>query len=587
MEKEPKFMSRIAIFLRCLMKELLNPVIYLVSLMVGALINLLQSGMIFYSWAPYVIPILIQILTRSWLSFRNRNNERLMSISSERDEPSFICDINGNFLVTSGRPAEYLKSEGITDLSSFFGGDSRADPPNLAEALKSGQVIEMESPVLNRIFAVRSRESIEGWMIWLIDVTDRQQLDRRLEGIDKFRQYILRDLETVAREEDIDERTAQLILSDGWRAVFIAMADNRNYEKATALIGYAFKIEEGEIVSSPAVRIEKESDAPVWRSLKDNNRIIARRSDFISDDEWEASYPLHPAVRSFLGLPYPENLINWHEQKYIVIAFDKRGSLTELDKQAFEGQVSIAHTVRSLIDLTRQTDQRFLQSVSGLSAASESSDESTGRHIQRVNVYAENLARHMGLEEETCRWLGQVSALHDIGKIAMPQIIKKPGKLNPDEYREMQMHSIEGFRILRQMRESQHIPEPRLVLAANIALNHHQNWDGSGYPGLIDRHGGQSMIRSRNKEDYAELRPLKGEEIPVEAIIVGLADKYDALRNARHYKPEFSHEKTMEILKQDDRSGKTGEEIFGAEVWMAFQSISYRFDEIYEDMRDA
>ena len=90
MEKELKPMSKIAIFLRCLMKELLNPVIYLVSLMVGALINLLQSGMVFYSWAPYVIPILVQILTRSWLGFRNQNSEGLMSISSERDEPSFI-----------------------------------------------------------------------------------------------------------------------------------------------------------------------------------------------------------------------------------------------------------------------------------------------------------------------------------------------------------------------------------------------------------------------------------------------------------------------------------------------------------------
>ncbi|RKX75746.1 MAG: hypothetical protein DRP49_04210, partial [Spirochaetes bacterium] len=84
------------------------------------------------------------------------------------------------------------------------------------------------------------------------------------------------------------------------------MADNRNYEKATALIGHAFRIEGGELVSSPAIRIGKESDAPVWRSLKDKNCIIARRSDFSSDsdEEWETSYPLHPAVRSFFGLPY-------------------------------------------------------------------------------------------------------------------------------------------------------------------------------------------------------------------------------------------------------------------------------------------
>ena len=175
-------MSKIAIFLRCLMKELLNPVIYIISLVVGLLINFLQSGMVFYSWVPFSVPVVVQILTRAWLSYRNRNNERLMSISSERDEPSFICDVKGNFLVTSGRPADYLKNEGITDLSSFFGGDSRADPRNLSEAMKSGLVVEMESPVLNRYFAVRSPESMEGWMIWLMDVTQRQQMDRRLES---------------------------------------------------------------------------------------------------------------------------------------------------------------------------------------------------------------------------------------------------------------------------------------------------------------------------------------------------------------------------------------------------------------------
>ncbi len=579
-------MSKPAIFMRCLWMELFNPTIYFVSLIVGALINLLQSGMFYYSWVPFVIPLLVQILTRAWLSYRNRNNERLMSISRERDEPSFICDIEGNFLVTSGRPANYLKREGIDSLAELFGGNFQADPQILADALIAGKVIELESPVLKRHYAVRSRKSIEGWMIWLIDVTQRRQLDKRLEGIDKFRQYILKDLEMVAREENLDERTARLILSDGWRAVFIAMTDNMDYEKATVLIGHVFRIEAGELIKSKTIRVGKESDAPIWRSLKNQNRILARGSDYASDAEWKTAYPLHPLVKEFLGLPYPENLINWHEDNFSVIAFDKRGGLTDMDKQAFDGQVSTAHTVRSLIDLTRQADQRFLQSVSGLSAASESSDESTGRHIHRVNVYAENLARHMGLEEETCRWLGQVSALHDIGKVAMPQIIKKPGKLTPEEYLEMQMHSIEGFRILRQMRESQRLPEPRLVLAANIALNHHQNWDGSGYPRLIDERGSQSMIRSRKKEDYEEFRPLKGDEIPVEAIIVGLADKYDALRNARHYKPEFSHEKTMELLSFDDRYEKKAEDVFGPLVWKAFCSIAQRFNEIYEAMRD-
>ncbi len=80
-----------------------------------------------------------------------------------------------------------------------------------------------------------------------------------------------------------------------------------------------------------------------------------------------------------------------------------------------------------------------------------------------MNVYAETLSYQIGLGEELCRWLGQISALHDIGKVAMPHIIRKPGRLTEDEYLEMQMHSIVGFQILHQMINSQSDQEPRLI----------------------------------------------------------------------------------------------------------------------------
>ncbi|MCK5250338.1 MAG: HD domain-containing protein [Spirochaetaceae bacterium] len=572
--------------MQCLWRELINPAIYVIGLFVGILINLLQIGMPFYSFVPFIVPVLVQVFTHAWLSYRNRNNEKLLSISMERDEPSFICDDDGKFLVTSGRPAEYLEREQIDSLSRLFGGNPQAVPSYLADAEMSGRVIELESPVLKRHFAVRSRKSEVGWMIWLLDVTERRQLDKRLEGIDQFRHYVLKDLEKIARDGDIDERTARLILADGWRGVFIALADSEDGRDASALTGQVFRSLGGTQMSSGRIQVGCDTDAPIWHSRRQERIIDARKSDYSTDAEWRAAYPLHPDVRDFLGNPYPVNLINWHEGNYTVIAFDKVDGLTELDKQAFDGMVGTAHTVRSLIDLARTADARFLQSVTGLSAASESSDEMTGRHIHRVNVYARTLSCKIGLDEELCRWLGQISALHDIGKVAMPHIIKKPGRLTEDEYLEMQMHSVVGFQILHQMINSQSDREPRLVIAATIALNHHQNWDGSGYPRLIDKNGGQSMLRSHDRGDYAELRPLKGEEIPKEALIVGLADKYDALRSVRHYKPGYSHENTMEILRQDDRNGKKAEETFGLEVWNAFLPIAGRFDEIYENMRD-
>jgi len=82
------------------------------------------------------------------------------------------------------------------------------------------------------------------------------------------------------------------------------------------------------------------------------------------------------------------------------------------------------------------------------------------------------------------------------------------------------------------------------------------------------------------------LRPLKGKEIPIEALIVSLADRYDALRSPRHYKEGFSHEKAMEILTLDNRSRRTGEEIFGPTVFQVFLRIHEKMNTIYNAMAD-
>jgi HD-GYP domain-containing protein (c-di-GMP phosphodiesterase class II) len=86
---------------------------------------------------------------------------------------------------------------------------------------------------------------------------------------------------------------------------------------------------------------------------------------------------------------------------------------------------------------------------------------------------------------------------------------------------------------------------------------------------------------SKDYKDYLEYDGLKGEEIPIEARIVALADRYDALRSPRQYKPQFSHEKTCAILETDDRLNITGEEWFGKQVWDVFVQNKAEFDKIY------
>jgi putative two-component system response regulator len=146
--------------------------------------------------------------------------------------------------------------------------------------------------------------------------------------------------------------------------------------------------------------------------------------------------------------------------------------------------------------------------------------------------------------------------LHDIGKIGTPDsILLKPGKLGDVELRVMRTHSSIGHAILSQS------TSPVLKMAANIALAHHERWDGSGYP-----------------------NGLSAEEIPVEAAITALADVYDALRSKRPYKPALDHRTACDILLYGD--GRTEAKHFSPELLQIFKENHDKFDEIYESMHD-
>ena len=161
-----------------------------------------------------------------------------------------------------------------------------------------------------------------------------------------------------------------------------------------------------------------------------------------------------------------------------------------------------------------------------LAKAGEYRDEETGNHVIRMARFARIIAETLGLDEIECESIELSAPMHDIGKIGIPdQILLKPGKLTVEEFEVIKQHTIIGYEILRDS------PSKYLKMGAEIALGHHEKYDGSGYP-----------------------QGLGGEDIPLTARIVAVADVFDALTSRRCYKPAWRDQDVLSLIVSE--SGK-------------------------------
>ena len=177
---------------------------------------------------------------------------------------------------------------------------------------------------------------------------------------------------------------------------------------------------------------------------------------------------------------------------------------------------------RRVRERTQDLRNSQLEIVHRLGQVAESRDPETGRHITRMSRVCAHLGKTIGMSPADCETLLHAAPMHDIGKVAVPDsILHKPGPLNDVERDRMRLHPTVGAEILSGSRS------PIVQMAEEIALTHHERWDGSGYP-----------------------RGLRGTEIPLVGRICAVGDVFDALISARSYKRAWSIDDALEELQR-------------------------------------
>ena len=173
----------------------------------------------------------------------------------------------------------------------------------------------------------------------------------------------------------------------------------------------------------------------------------------------------------------------------------------------------------NLLELNKELFKNQEQIILTLAKTTEGKSEDTGLHIKRVSEYCKAIALENGYSEQEAEKIRMASILHDVGKIAIPDdILNKPAKLTPEEFDIVKTHVIKGEEMIHELEGD------IMDIAKNIALEHHEKWDGTGYLGL------------------------KGEEITKEARIAAVADVFDAISSKRCYKDDWGTDKAKEII---------------------------------------
>lgn len=372
-------------------------------------------------------------------------------------------------------------------------------------------------------------------LLRLTDATLREICCRRFTGEELYAEALGRVLGGKGRR---GPRNIFIIFEDGERRVYR---------------GRVYHLREGEMVEmSDEIAIDYASVYAIH--LPEAESVVSNWGDTCETvEEYQGNFD--PRVKAFVQVPI-KNFVCTRisgERPGAMIAINYPGEATDYDADVLRSLAVVIGSLVTLSNEVRETEKAFIYTIEALARACEAAEEETGHHILRVNRYAGALAANMGLGDEFVATISYSAQMHDVGKIKIPTaILLKEGPLSPRETEMIRMHPVYGEQILGD--------SPRLRVAREVAIAHHENWDGSGYP-------------------YG----LRGEDIPLAGRIVKVADVYDALRSRRSYKPPMNHREVMLVFREGDDRVIPGAH-FDPHLLDTFFRTERIFEKIYESL---
>jgi len=334
-----------------------------------------------------------------------------------------------------------------------------------------------------------------------------------------------------------------------FREVFQDLLGNMGYETVTAENGAeavekTFELEPDLILTD--VVMPELNGFEVTRKLKGDPRTMYTPVIIVTTlkDKDSKIEGISAGADDFLNKPVDETELCLRVRNLLKVRkYEKY--LVEHGK-AIEGEIRTK--TLALEEAYEQIKNGYMNTVTRLTLAAEYKDKETGAHIKRISLYSRLLAQKAALSGAEVEAIYRASPMHDVGKIGIPDnVLLKKGRFTDNEFSVMKTHCDIGANIL-------HNPGPVVLKTAmDIALNHHERWDGSGYPCAL------------NKTD-----------IPVSGRIVHIVDMYDALRSKRPYKPAFDEEKTLHIMEHNESHG------FDPELYRLFRDSVTEFNHIFE-----